>query len=149
MVSCKGLKKISCIHVNLIRDTFECAVDNNEEANLKTGPGTNYKEIDHSPTIRSKTFKVIKRKDSGAKVEDGFGGATGSIANFSGYNKSLRSLVSSSVIYICLLQQTLNIKVSKQHRHCQHNCRADTTPPQLQMMKDLSFRQVSHCQDNR
>lgn len=66
--------KISWIHKNLVTDTFECAVVKDEEANIRTGPGTNYKEIDHSPSIRSETFKVLERKGSWVKAKDEFGG---------------------------------------------------------------------------
>jgi SH3-like domain-containing protein len=66
--------KVSWIHTNLVTDKFECAVVKDEEANIRTGPGTKHKEIDHSPSIRSETFKVLQRKGSWVKVEDEFGG---------------------------------------------------------------------------
>ncbi len=66
--------KVSWIHTNLVTDKFECAVVKDEEANIRIGPGANYKEIDHSPSIRSETFKVLKSKGSWVKVEDEFGG---------------------------------------------------------------------------
>ncbi len=66
--------KVSWIHTNLVTDKFECAVVKDEEANIRTGPGTKYREIDHSPSIRSETFKVLQRKGSWIKVEDEFGG---------------------------------------------------------------------------
>ncbi|UCG78891.1 MAG: SH3 domain-containing protein [Nitrospirota bacterium] len=67
-------KKTYWVHQNLVTKNFDCAVVKVEEANIRTGPGTNHEEIELSPTIKHETFKVIERKGSWVKVEDEFGG---------------------------------------------------------------------------
>jgi SH3-like domain-containing protein len=62
------------IHRNLITTRYKCAIVKVSEANIRTGPGTKYKEIDYSPSIRYETFKVLRTRGSWVKVEDEFEG---------------------------------------------------------------------------
>lgn len=62
------------IHRNLITTQYKCAVVKVSEANIRSGPGTKYEEIEYSPSIRYETFKVLRRKGSWVKVEDEFEG---------------------------------------------------------------------------
>jgi SH3-like domain-containing protein len=61
------------IYKQLVTDKFNCAVVKNNEANVRSGPGTKYKKSSLSPVIKYESFKVIKRKGSWVKVEDEFG----------------------------------------------------------------------------
>jgi len=60
----------------LITTKYKCAVVKNEKANVRTGPGTNFKETDFSPVLRYYSFKVEKIEGDWVKVvdQDGDGG---------------------------------------------------------------------------
>ena len=62
------------IHQNLVTAKYKCAIVKVGEANIRSGPGTEYKEIDYSPSIRYETFRVLKLKGSWVTVQDEFEG---------------------------------------------------------------------------
>jgi SH3-like domain-containing protein len=45
---------------SLVTDKYKCAVVKDEKANVRTGPGTNYKQTDYSPVLRYYSFKILK-----------------------------------------------------------------------------------------
>ncbi len=48
------------IYARLVSDSYKCAVVKDEKANVRTGPGTHFKQTDYSPVLRYYSFKVIK-----------------------------------------------------------------------------------------
>jgi SH3-like domain-containing protein len=61
------------IYKKLVTSKIECAVVKVDKANLRTGPGTNYKQSPLGPADKYVTFKVIKRQGSWVKVMDELG----------------------------------------------------------------------------
>jgi SH3-like domain-containing protein len=58
------------IYGKLVSDKYQCAVVNNEKANVRTGPGTHFKQTDFSPVLRYYSFKVLKIEGEWVKVVD-------------------------------------------------------------------------------
>lgn len=58
------------IYGKLLSNSMRCAVVKMEEANVRTGPGTNYEKSPLSPVEKYYSFKVIKTQGSWVKVED-------------------------------------------------------------------------------
>jgi SH3-like domain-containing protein len=61
------------IYKKLVTDKFNCAVVKVEKANVRSGPGTKYKETSFSPSLKYDSYKVLKRKGEWVKVHDEFG----------------------------------------------------------------------------
>jgi SH3-like domain-containing protein len=61
------------IYSKLVTSKINCAVVKIDEANIRSGPGTNFKKNAFSPAIKYDSFKVIKRKGKWVKVIDEFG----------------------------------------------------------------------------
>lgn len=63
------------IYGNLVTGRFKCAVVRVDEANIRTGPGTNYAKTATSPALRYYSYKVIKLKGDWVNVKDEYGNA--------------------------------------------------------------------------
>ncbi|MCK5427239.1 MAG: hypothetical protein KAJ34_06045 [Thermodesulfovibrionia bacterium] len=63
---------IHWIYSKLVTNDFDCAVVKVDEANVRSGPGENYKKNKLSPAIKYESFKVIQRKGLWVKVLDEF-----------------------------------------------------------------------------
>ena len=61
------------IFKKLVTHGFRCAVVKVDEANIRTGPGTRYRESNVSPALQYDSFKVIRRTPSWVKVKDELG----------------------------------------------------------------------------
>jgi SH3-like domain-containing protein len=61
---------IHWIYGKLVTDKYQCAVVDNEKANVRTGPGTHFKQTDFSPVLRYYSFKVLKIEGDWVKVVD-------------------------------------------------------------------------------
>ncbi len=58
------------IYGRLVTDKYKCAVVSNEKANVRTGPGTQFKQTDYSPVLRYYSFKVLKVEGDWVNVVD-------------------------------------------------------------------------------
>lgn len=61
------------IYSKLVTGKINCAVVKVDEANVRTGPGTNFEKKAFSPAIKYDSYKVLKRKGSWVNVIDEFG----------------------------------------------------------------------------
>lgn len=61
------------IYNKLITDKFDCAVTKTDTANIRSGPGTQYKKKSISPSLKYDSYRVIKRKGKWVKLRDEFG----------------------------------------------------------------------------
>lgn len=61
------------VYKKLITDKFDCAVVKVDEANIRSGAGTNYAKKSFSPAIKYDSFKVLARKGKWVKLVDEFG----------------------------------------------------------------------------
>ena len=61
------------IYKKLTTDKFDCAVTKVDTANIRSGPGEQYKKTSFSPSLKYDSFKVIQRKGKWVKVRDEFG----------------------------------------------------------------------------
>ncbi|RME67097.1 MAG: hypothetical protein D6778_03755 [Nitrospirae bacterium] len=64
---------IHWVFKNLVTSRYKCAVVKKDEANIRTGPGTHYKQTELSPALRYDTFRVLRIKGKWVKVRDEFG----------------------------------------------------------------------------
>ncbi len=61
---------------SLVTSKYKCAVVKTKKANLRTGPGANFKKPDDLPSVDKYTvFRLIRIKGGWAKVEDSYGDA--------------------------------------------------------------------------
>jgi len=58
------------IYGKLVSSNYRCAVVKKEKANVRIGPGTEYKETGYSPVLRYYSFKVLEVKGDWVKVVD-------------------------------------------------------------------------------
>lgn len=58
------------IYEKLVTEKYRCAVVNNEKANVRTGPGTQFKKTGYSPVLRYYSFRVLKIDGDWVKVVD-------------------------------------------------------------------------------
>jgi SH3-like domain-containing protein len=58
------------IYAKLVTEKYKCAVVNNEKANVRTGPGTHFKQTEFSPVLRYYSFKVLKVEGDWVKLVD-------------------------------------------------------------------------------
>ncbi len=56
------------IYYKLITEKFKCAVIKADQANVRSGPGTQYKKTILSPLYQYESLKVLKTKDSWVNV---------------------------------------------------------------------------------
>ena len=61
------------IYRKLVTSRFNCAVVKVDKANIRSGPGTSYKNKHFSPLLKYDSFRVLKRKGQWVKVSDEFG----------------------------------------------------------------------------
>ncbi len=61
------------IHKKLITKTYKCAAVKVKKANLRKGPGTNYAQVDWSPSGKYFSMKVLKIKGRWVKTVDSMG----------------------------------------------------------------------------
>ena len=61
------------IYKKLTTGKFNCAVTKVDKANIRSGPGSQYKKTSFSPSLKYDSYRVIKRKDNWVKVRDEFG----------------------------------------------------------------------------
>jgi len=61
------------IYRKLVTDKFDCVVVKVDKANIRSGPGTRFKEKDFSPSLKYDSYKVVKRNGTWVKVRDEFG----------------------------------------------------------------------------
>ena len=61
---------IHWVYHTLVTDEYRCAVVKIKKANVRNGPGTNYKLNILSPALKYYSFKVIGKKQSWVKVMD-------------------------------------------------------------------------------
>jgi SH3-like domain-containing protein len=61
------------IYRKLVTDAFDCAVVKREKANMRTGPGTQYRITTDSPMLKYDSFRVLKRSGKWVQVLDEFG----------------------------------------------------------------------------
>jgi SH3-like domain-containing protein len=62
------------VYQSLVTSDFKCAVVKVKKANLRTGPGANFKKPDDLPSVDKYTvFRLERIKGSWAKVKDSFG----------------------------------------------------------------------------
>lgn len=61
------------VYSPLVTKKYKCAVVKGEKANVRTGPGTNYKETPISPAMKYYSFKVLKIKGMWVNVMDEYG----------------------------------------------------------------------------
>lgn len=64
---------INWVHKNLLTQAFQCAVVKEAQVNIRTGPGTNYKETADSPALQYYSFRVLSKKGKWTKVKDELG----------------------------------------------------------------------------
>lgn len=64
---------IHWIYRPLVTEEFRCAVVKVKEANVRSGPGTNYKKNILSPAHKYYSFRVLEIKDSWVNVENEYG----------------------------------------------------------------------------
>ncbi len=64
---------IHWIYKGLVTSKYRCAVVKKDEANIRKGPGTRYKQTELSPALRYDTFRVLRIKGRWVKVRDEFG----------------------------------------------------------------------------
>jgi SH3-like domain-containing protein len=57
----------------LITSKYKCAVVKDEKANVRTGPGTNYKQTSFSPALKYYSFRVLKIQGKWVRVQDEYG----------------------------------------------------------------------------
>jgi SH3-like domain-containing protein len=58
------------VYDKLVTNSMRCAVVKVEEANVRSGPGTNYEKSPLSPVEKYYSFKAIKTQGNWVKVED-------------------------------------------------------------------------------
>ena len=58
------------VYSKLLSNSMRCAVVKVDEANVRSGPGTNYEKSPLSPVEQYYSFKVIKTQGNWVKVED-------------------------------------------------------------------------------
>ena len=58
------------VYRKLVSETMRCAVVKSKEANVRTGPGTNFAKSPLSPVEQYYSFRVTGSKGSWVKVED-------------------------------------------------------------------------------
>jgi SH3-like domain-containing protein len=73
---------VNWIHKRLLTDKYRCAVVKKGEANVRTGPGTNYSKGFLSPAKKYYSFRVLKIKGPWVKVRDDRGGVGWIYRNF-------------------------------------------------------------------
>jgi len=61
---------INWAHKNLLTNAFQCAVVKEAQVNVRTGPGTNYKETASSPALQYYSFRVLTKNGEWIKVKD-------------------------------------------------------------------------------
>lgn len=62
------------VYKTLITSQYQCAVVKTDKANLRTGPGTKYRQPLDLPSVDKYTvFKLVRIKGSWAQVKDSFG----------------------------------------------------------------------------
>lgn len=61
------------IYRKLVTGKFNCAVVKVDKANIRSGPGTRYREKHFSPALMYDAFKVLTRKGKWVKIVDEFG----------------------------------------------------------------------------
>lgn len=61
---------VSWMHKNLLTASYRCAVVGDTEANVRTGPGTQYKETSWSPARQYASFRVLQKKGNWLKIRD-------------------------------------------------------------------------------
>ncbi len=64
---------IHWVFKNLVTSRYRCAVVKVDEANIRKGPGTRYRQTELSPALRYDTFRVLRIKGRWVKVRDEFG----------------------------------------------------------------------------
>jgi len=58
------------IFSRLVTDGFKCAVVKVDEANIRTGPGTNHPKTDMSPALRYYSYRVLKIDGKWVQLKD-------------------------------------------------------------------------------
>lgn len=58
------------IYARLVTSRFKCAVVKVDEANIRTGPGTNHSKTDMSPALRYYSYRVLKIDGDWVQVKD-------------------------------------------------------------------------------
>ncbi len=61
------------IYGNLVTSKMDCAVVKVDEANIRSGPGTNFEKKDFGPAIKFDSYKILKRQGAWVKVMDDYG----------------------------------------------------------------------------
>jgi SH3-like domain-containing protein len=61
------------IYSKLVTNATNCAVVKVDEANVRSGPGTNFPKKDFSPALKYDSFKVLKSDGKWIKLVDEFG----------------------------------------------------------------------------
>lgn len=58
------------IHKSLVRSDIRCAVVKASSANIRSGPGTHYKQVSWSPVEHYYSFRVLKTLPRWVKIKD-------------------------------------------------------------------------------
>lgn len=61
---------IHWVYAPLMSDKYRCAVVKNKFANVRTGPGTKYKQTGFSPVLRYYSFRVMKVQGDWVQIKD-------------------------------------------------------------------------------
>lgn len=64
---------IHWVYSPLVTSRYKCAMIKDEKANIRKGPGTNYRQVEESPGKQYYSYKVIRIKGDWVKVTDEFG----------------------------------------------------------------------------
>jgi SH3-like domain-containing protein len=60
------------IHGKLVTSKYKCAEVKDEKANIRSGPGTKYRQLHFSPILKYYSFKIEKTKGLWVKVRDDY-----------------------------------------------------------------------------
>jgi SH3-like domain-containing protein len=61
------------VYAPLVTTKYKCAVVRKDKANVRSGPGTEYRQLPMSPALKYYSFKVLKTQGKWVKVVDEYG----------------------------------------------------------------------------
>jgi SH3-like domain-containing protein len=64
---------IHWVYGPLVTEKYQCAVVKDDKANVRSGPGTNYKQRAYSPVFKYYMFKILEIRGDWVKVQDDYG----------------------------------------------------------------------------